>query len=362
VQKGAASALDSRYIKISWGVTVVVVVAMLASVLWHPLTVHSSPAAPAAALNKPQASQTAQANVSLPEMATPAGVDSVARQVNDHTIAPTHAPDEEIDYTVQKGDSVFGIAKQFNISPDSVLWANYDILNDNPDMLSPGQVLKIPPTNGVYYKVQPGDTLESVAAVFKANLDDILNYSGNKIDLTNPTLTPGQYLMVVGGSRAFRQWLIPTIPRGPAGVMVNLIGTGGCDTSKSGGYVGSGYWVWPADNHYLSGNDYYPGHLGIDIAAGLGASVYAADSGLVVYAGWAYGGYGNMVLIDHNNGYQTLYAHLSVLEVHCGEGVGRGQQIGKAGMTGGTSTGPHLHFEVRYLGGFINPWIVLPPT
>ena len=205
---------------------------MLASVLWHPSPVHSSPAAPAAASNKPQASQTAQASVALPALATQADVDSVARQVNDHTIAPTHGAGRAVDYTVQKGDSVFGIAKQFNINPDTVLWANYDILNDDPDMLSPGQVLKIPPTDGVYYKVQDGDTLESIAATLNAKLDDILNYSGNKIDLTNPAITPGQYLMVVGGSRAFKQWLIPTIPRGPAGVMKSLLGTGGCDTSN----------------------------------------------------------------------------------------------------------------------------------
>jgi murein DD-endopeptidase MepM/ murein hydrolase activator NlpD len=99
--------------------------------------------------------------------------------------------------------------------------------------------------------------------------------------------------------------------------------------------------------------------MAIDIAAGMGDPIYAADSGVVVYAGWISGGYGNMVMIDHGNGYQTLYAHLSAIRVSCGASVRQGQVIGLAGSTG-RSTGPHLHFEVRYMGGFVNPWYVLP--
>ncbi|HNZ14172.1 MAG TPA: M23 family metallopeptidase, partial [Anaerolineaceae bacterium] len=88
-------------------------------------------------------------------------------------------------------------------------------------------------------------------------------------------------------------------------------------------------------------------------------AVRAADSGMVVYAGWIGGGYGNMVMVDHGNGYQTLYAHLSYVNVGCGQPVYQGNLLGGAGSTG-NSTGPHLHFEVRYMGGFINPWYVLP--
>jgi len=79
----------------------------------------------------------------------------------------------------------------------------------------------------------------------------------------------------------------------------------------------------------------------------------------VVYAGWVTGGYGNMVMIDHGNGYQTLYAHLNSINTACGSSVYQGTIIGQAGSTG-NSTGPHLHFEIRYMGGFINPWQVLP--
>jgi len=80
---------------------------------------------------------------------------------------------------------------------------------------------------------------------------------------------------------------------------------------------------------------------------------------VVVFSGGAFGGYGNMIMIDHGNGYQTLYGHLSSVSAGCGASVSQGQYIGSSGSTG-NSTGPHLHFEVRYLGGFVNPWFVLP--
>jgi murein DD-endopeptidase MepM/ murein hydrolase activator NlpD len=197
-----------------------------------------------------------------------------------------------------------------------------------------------------------------VAATFKADLQDILLYPGNEIDLANPVFEPGRFLVIPGGSREFRTWVVPTIPRGPAGVNRSIFGPGACDTS-AGGAFGSGTFVWPTVQRVLSGNDYWPGHLAIDIAAFTGDPVFASDSGVVVYAGPVGGGYGNMVLIDHGNGYQTLYAHLSSWSVRCGASVFQGRVIGQAGSTG-RSTGPHLHFEVRYLGGFVNPWYVLP--
>ncbi|HSB67191.1 MAG TPA: M23 family metallopeptidase, partial [Anaerolineales bacterium] len=88
--------------------------------------------------------------------------------------------------------------------------------------------------------------------------------------------------------------------------------------------------------------------------------IFASDAGVVVFAGWANGGYGYMVMIDHGNGYQSLYGHMSVVSVTCGQSVYTGSYIGAIGSTG-NSTGPHLHFEVRYMGGFISPWYVLPP-
>jgi hypothetical protein len=259
---------------------------------------------------------------------------------------------------VAQGDSVFEIARKFQIKPESLLWANYDQLKDNPDIISIGMMLKVPPIDGVYYKITSGDTLDNMAQKYDAKVADILAWSGNQLDLTNPTLEPESWIFIPGGHREFRQWIIPVIPRGAAGVSKQLYGAGACEGSFQGAY-GTGSFVWPAANHYLSGNDYWSGHLGIDIGAGEGAAIYAADSGVVVFSGWATGGYGNMVMIDHGNGYQTIYAHLSGVAVSCGRSVIQGQVIGFAGSTG-MSTGAHLHFEVRYLGGFISPWYVLP--
>jgi murein DD-endopeptidase MepM/ murein hydrolase activator NlpD len=125
--------------------------------------------------------------------------------------------------------------------------------------------------------------------------------------------------------------------------------------------MGTGSFIWPTGTSKLSGNDYFSGHLGVDIAAGEGTPVSAADSGVVTWAAPIAGGYGNMVMIDHGNGYVTVYAHLSSFLTHCGAGVTKGQPIAYSGNTG-NSTGPHLHFEVRYFGGFINPHFVLPAS
>jgi murein DD-endopeptidase MepM/ murein hydrolase activator NlpD len=138
-----------------------------------------------------------------------------------------------------------------------------------------------------------------------------------------------------------------------------VLGLGACEGNYTGAY-GSGAFAWPTASHTLSGNDFWSGHLGIDIAGSLGDGVFASDAGVIVFAGWANGGYGYMVMIDHGNGYQTLYAHLSVVNAACGQSVYSGTYIGAVGSTG-NSTGAHLHFEVRYLGGFISPWYVLPP-
>jgi hypothetical protein len=279
----------------------------------------------------------------------------LVRYPETRTIAPTRPRSEPVEYEVLSGDAVFSIAQKFNISPETLLWSNYAVLRDDPHSLSIGQVLRIPPTNGILYEWKEGDTLEAVARDFKASVDDILNWSGNKLDLTNPEIEPGDLVMVPGGQREFQQWVVPTYAVGRSGT-ASL--PAGCEIGGSILY-GSGWFIWPTDNHYLSGNDYWSGHLAIDIAAATGAPVYAADSGVVVFSGWNGSGYGNVIMIDHLNGYHTLYAHLSSISVSCGSAVFQGSVIGYAGSTG-NSTGPHLHFEVRYLGGFINPWTVLP--
>ncbi|MGD2155263.1 MAG: M23 family metallopeptidase [Anaerolineales bacterium] len=298
-------------------------------------------------------------DLDLPEFNQVSSRRAIARQLKLDTIVPNRPRQEIVDYTVVSGDSVFAIAQKYSITPETVLWSNYDLLKDNPHSLSIGMTLTIPPENGVFYQWLEGDSLEAVSNRFSVNPEDIVNWPGNRIDLVSPQIEPGQWVMIPGGQREFQQWIIPTIPRGAAGVSAGIYGSGACPGGYEDGLYGSGAFIWPTVNHTISGNDYWSGHLAIDIGAPTGEPVLAADSGVIVFSGWATGGYGYTVAIDHGNGYQTLYAHLNSASIDCGQSVSRGQRIAYSGSTG-NSTGPHLHFEVRYQGGFVNPWYVLP--
>lgn len=131
--------------------------------------------------------------------------------------------------------------------------------------------------------------------------------------------------------------------------------------TQSGAVRGTGRFVFPANARISSGfgNRVHPilgysrFHGGVDFAAPQGTTIYAADSGQVIFSGW-YGGYGQAVIIDHGGGLTTLYAHSSRLFVQEGQAVQQGQAIAAVGSTG-LSTGPHLHFEVRQNGNPVNP-------
>jgi murein DD-endopeptidase MepM/ murein hydrolase activator NlpD len=240
---------------------------------------------------------------------------------------------------------------------ESILYSSKGAIPyDNPDSLTPGIKLTIPPVDGIVYKWQDGDTLQKVAAEFKAKADDILNFPGNDIDLTNPQIKPGTVVMIPGGKRDLIDWttLMPTQGR------VNNGSTGTSDFSGSSACPGvagpvDNSFGWPANAHYISGNDYTPSHLGIDIAANQGDPIYAAAAGVVTMAqGGDNYGYGNVVQIDHGNGFVSLYAHLSQINVSICQIVGQGTVIGLAGATG-NAFGAHLHFEIRINGANVNP-------
>jgi len=337
---------------ISWLVTILLVGGIAGGAfLWKQSTTSM---VSAAAPEPTAAPEQEQPQVVMPALGGPEAFASVERDIQLKTNVPEDKPRyTPVEYRVTRGDSVFAIAESFKLKPETILWANYNVLQDDPHSLKPGQVLSIPPADGIYYQWKENDTLDTVADEFKATVDDILNYPGNDVDLSNPTITSGSWVMIPGGEREFEQWLVPTVAQGSSGT--SPTGQSVCP----GGAVGSGF-VWPADAHSLSGNDYWSGHLGIDIAAGEGAPVYAASSGVVTMAQGGYNyGYGNVIQIDHGNGYSTIYAHLSVIGVGQCASVSAGQWIGSSGNTG-NSQGAHLHFEVRLNGGFINPWFVLP--
>jgi murein DD-endopeptidase MepM/ murein hydrolase activator NlpD len=340
----------NRFNIISWTVTLVLVAGMVGGALkWKDASnVQALAPVPTAAPdeNPPE--------VAMPALGGPAAFQSIEREIQLKTNIPADKPRyEAVEYRVSRGDSVFAISESFSVSPETILWANYDVLKDDPHSLAPGMVLRIPPTNGIYYQWKENDTLDKVANEYKTTVEEILNFPGNDIDLTDPKVESGSWVMLPGGEREFVQWLVPTVAQGASGT--SPTSGNGCPA----GAVGSGF-VWPADNHFLSGNDYWSGHLGIDISAGEGATVYAAASGVVTMAQGGYNyGYGNVIQIDHGNGYSTVYAHLNAIFVSVCQSVGAGAQIATSGNTG-NSQGAHLHFEVRQGGGFISPWFVLP--
>ncbi len=291
----------------------------------------------------------------------------VFRAANIHTNVPDRARQEITTYTVQAGDTVSGIADRFGLDPKTIFAANYELLQDDPHMLQPGQELKILPVDGVYWQWLGGIPFGQWAEYFQVKPEDILKYPANHLDAAaiadpyNADVKSGTFLVVPGGVYQYHTpGQVPLgITRGsPASAQVG--GAGSC-APVSGGAIGYGTFVYPTDRHYLSGFDYSTktNHLGIDLAAELGDNIYAADGGVVVYAGANGYGYGNMIMIDHGTGFQTLYAHLSAIFVGCGDNVAQGQTIGAAGATGHAS-GAHLHFEVRTATAVINPWDVLP--
>jgi hypothetical protein len=286
-----------------------------------------------------------------------------------HTNIPARPRQDIIKYTIAKGDTAIGIAQKFNLSPKTIMFGNYYTLGDNPEILSIGSELNILPIDGYYYRWNEGDGLNGVAKFLNVKPEDIINYPLNHLDAatignySNPNIKPGTWLIIPGGTRPYNYagGIQPGITRtNPA--LARVAGSGACGKVYDGA-VGSGTFVWPANKHYLSGYDYSPetNHRGIDIAGNVGEPVYAVDSGVIVYAGWNEYGYGNMIMIDHGNGWQSLYGHLSAIQVICGGSVVQGQTIGLFGSTG-NSSGSHLHFELMHTQySKVNPWLYLPP-
>jgi len=349
-QKKPVPAQKNWALILSWVATFLVVAVLLAVLFqFNPLQKVQTAEEPA---NMEQGGA-----VNLPVFSNTREDYALVRAVEPITTVPEGTRHFAIKYTVEEGDSIFAIAKKFNLKAESILYANYDLLHDDPTFLSPGWQLTIPPTDGVYYKWQPGDSLAKVAEKYYVKPEDIIRWPSNHMDITNPSTDGLEYVMIPGGYRDIQSWIVPLAYTSGAGATRVIEGPGGCEAT-SYQYIGSGGFMWPTPTRGLSGFDFSSYHLAIDISAMTGDPVYASDWGTVVYAGWNSSGYGNLVVIDHGNGYETLYAHLSQVYVSCGQGVAQGAVIAAAGDTG-RSYGSHLHFEVRLNGGFVNPWSVL---
>lgn len=303
----------------------------------RPLTQQTDVAAAPAA---PTVDEETGAPLTLPTQLNDFLDDVLVSAAVPHTIIPERAREEISTYVVQSGDTIYGIAGKFGLDPETIMWSNPDLENA-PDLLSVGQELTILPVNGVYHQVGEGDTIQTIADTFKADPAAIIGYPLNQLDPDNPVISAGQWVVVPGGSKPF-------IPRAVVAYTGEI---------PEGANEGTGAFAWPASGTIYQG--YFPWHPAIDIAAYIGAPVLAADSGYVIAAGWSDVGYGYHIVIDHSNGYQTLYAHLNAIYVNAGENVALGQQIGEMGNTG-NATGPHLHFEVRQSTVQRNPIGFLP--
>jgi len=253
--------------------------------------------------------------------------DVLIRAAVPHTIIPDRSRAEISTYKVQSGDTIFGIAAKFGLEPETLMWANQS-LEGNPDWLRIGQELTILPVNGVYHQVGGGDTIEGIASTYKIEPQAIIDYPLNELDPENLIIETGQWLVVPEGRKPF----VPRTVTAFSGAV------------PDDAVVGIGAFGWPASGTIFQG--YWSGHPGIDIAAWSNAPINVADSGHVIFAGWDDTGYGYTVVVDHGNGFQSLYAHLQAYYVEAGDNVTKGQQIGEMGSTG-NSTGPHLHFEIR---------------
>lgn len=266
--------------------------------------------------------------------------------VNDTSLSPlpnprtfqAKQPNNQFEtYEVQSGDTPNKIAEAKGITPETLLGGN-PWLSQESSLLQTGSQLVILPVDGALHTVKPGETLESIAEQYNVSVDDIVGYASNNLEFPY-RLFPDTQLLIPGAQVGSFFW---TAPKSVAG----SISSGG---KTKWAVVGTGSFIWPVSGRCIT-TYYWYGHPGIDVSQSVGTPVYAADTGTVTYASWASGGYydyGNLIVINHGNGYETFYAHLSGINVYAGQIVNQGQLIGATGNTG-RSSGPHIHIEIRY--------------
>lgn len=299
----------------------------------------------------------------LPAYEGVAPVEGLSRSAGTHTNpsdAQTASRYDFIEYAVVEGDTIWGISESFGLMPETILWSNPNTLRDNPAAIYPGQVLSIPPVDGVVYYWSEGDGLNGVSSFFGLTPEDIINWPGNRLsmetigDYASPNIEPGTRIFAPGGTRPFQDWTTILFTREETAESA-IWGEGKCAPTNLGP-IGSGTYIWPTVEHGVIGYEFTPevNHWGVDLGGGMDSPIYVVDHGVVVYAGWSDWGYGNVIAVDHGNGMQTIYAHLNSFSVGCGAFVYQGDVIGYMGSTG-NSSGPHLHFEIRNGATRLNP-------
>ena len=275
----------------------------------------------------------------------------IPRADSPFTIVPERPRAEVITYVIQEGDSVESIATRFGLEKDTIAWSND---RNVVFALRPGNDLYILPVDGVYYRALVDETIQSIADEYNVDPYDIINSEFNTLFGASPTdvIRSGEYVVIPGGTSSYNDWTYnPVVER-----------TSGGGGSSTGGYIsfapgqpgscgsqanpgGTGYFGQPL-SRYSWVRGFTGFHTGVDLAAPSGTAVYASSAGRVIYRGWNDWGYGYLVVLAHGP-FTSFYAHLSSINVGCGQMVGAGALIGGVGTTG-NSSGDHLHFEIRY--------------
>jgi len=242
------------------------------------------------------------------------------------------------DYVVQSGDTITSIAEAHGIGRDYITWNNPDL--EDANRLSPGDKIVIPWEEGIVHSVRANETLSDIANRFDAEVDDILEFAANNVTDPN-SLQADRYLFVPGGRVVPAASSIRPGPQPPP--------------------PQSGDWHWPSTEQGVITSPFSAWHrLGIDIGLLMDTPIVATRGGVVqtvnVENRWS--GYGVHVIIQHDNGYESTYAHLNSVSVSTGQVVNQGDWIGFSGNTG-RSTGPHLHFEIRSWNVPLDPLLLI---
>ena len=277
--------------------------------------------------------------------------------LSDHSLVPAPVPEtfqgkrphhEFETYLVERGDTPSGIAYQYGIKTETLLGGNPK-LSQESSLMQPGMELIILPLDGVLHDVKAGDTLESISAEYGIPVEDIIAYEPNNLEFPF-RLYPDTQIMVPGAIADVFIWTPPAL---------STVRGGG---SREGAgiapaIVGTGTFIFPVSSRNFTQRFWY-GHPGVDVGISEGSGVFASDTGTVTFAGWNIYGYGNLIVVNHGNGYETFYGHLSAINVFPGQIVYQGNVIGATGDTG-NSSGPHIHFEIRTNGNQDDPcWYV----
>lgn len=243
-----------------------------------------------------------------------------------------------IQYQIQNGDTVSKIAEKFGVSEDTVYWENNITAKTK---LKTGDLLRVLPVSGVKHTVSRGETVNGIAEKYDISAQAIVDWPFNTfVNDETFALAVGQTLIIPDGVKPDE---VPVNPR-------QYLARQTPDTGSPA--AGSGNWVWPTQGRLTQYFAWY--HPALDIANKQTPPVVAADSGKVILVSAGRVGYGNHVIVDHGNGFSTLYGHLASFNVSQGQNVSKGAVLGVMGSTG-RSTGAHLHFEIRLNGITQNP-------